>query len=45
MTEGEVLEFHSGSATESASENGDDGTHILKHAQNTMALNPKTLDS
>jgi hypothetical protein len=29
---------------ESAGDSGDDGTHLLKHAENTMAANPKTLD-
>jgi len=25
-------------------ENGDDEAHMFKHAENTMAVNPKTLD-
>src|SRR5271169_3626189 len=44
MTKSEVLQFHNGSATESAGESGDDGTHMFKHAENTMAVNLKTLD-
>ena len=44
MTESEVLQFQNGPTTESAGNNGDDGTHMLKHAENTMAANPKTLD-
>ena len=44
MTESEVLQFHDGSATESASNRRDDGTQMLRHAENTMAVDPKTLD-
>jgi hypothetical protein len=44
MTKGEVLQFHHRPATESAGQNGDDETHILKHPENTIAVNPKTLD-
>jgi hypothetical protein len=44
MTKSEVLQFHNGSATESAGERRDDGTHMFKHAENTMAANPKTLE-
>jgi hypothetical protein len=44
MTECEVLQFHHRPATEPAGENGDDETHVFKHAGNTMAVNPKTLD-
>jgi hypothetical protein len=29
---------------ESAGNSRDDGTQMLKHAENTMAVNPKTLD-
>jgi hypothetical protein len=43
MTESEVLQFHNGSATEARGERRDDGTRMLKHAENTMAVNPKTL--
>jgi hypothetical protein len=41
MTKSEVLQFHNGSATESAGERRDNGTHMFKHAENTMAANPK----
>jgi hypothetical protein len=44
MTESEVLQFHHRPATESAGERPDDGTRMLEHAENTMAVNPKTLD-
>jgi len=38
MTKSEVLQFHNGSATESAGERRDDGTRMLKHAENTVAV-------
>jgi hypothetical protein len=44
MTESEVLQFHHRPATESAGDRPDDGTRMLEHAENTMAVNPKTLD-
>jgi hypothetical protein len=46
VTEGEVLQFQNSPATESAGNSRDDGTCILKHAQNTMAADPPpgTLD-
>ena len=44
MTESKVLQLQNGPATQSAGENGDDGTPMFEHAENTMAANPKTLD-
>jgi hypothetical protein len=36
MTEGEVLQFQNRPATESAGKNRDYGTHMLKHAGDTI---------
>ena len=44
MTEGEVLQFQNSPATESADNSRDDGAPMFKHPENTMAVNPKTLD-
>src|ERR1700722_16832773 len=43
MTEGEVLQFQNGPTAEPAGNNRDDGAHMFKHPENTMAVNPKTL--
>jgi len=44
MTEGEVFQFQNRPIAESEGKNRDDGTHELKHAENTTAAHPKTLD-
>ena len=44
MTESKVLQFQNRPATESAGKNRDYGTHMLKHAGDTTAARPKTLD-
>ena len=44
MTEGEVLQFHHRPATESAGKPRDDRSLELKHAGDTTAAHPKTLD-
>jgi putative transposase len=44
VTEGEVFQFQNRPTAESAGKNRDDGTHELKHAENTTAAHPKTLD-
>ena len=44
VTEGEVLQFQNGPTAETASNSRDDGTRMSKHAQNTMAAEPETLD-
>ena len=45
VTEGEVIQFQNRPTAESEGKNPDDGTHELKHAENTTAAHPKTLDS
>jgi hypothetical protein len=40
----EVLQFQNSPATESADNSRDDGAPMFKHPENTMAVNPKTLD-
>jgi hypothetical protein len=44
VTEGEVLQFQNGPTAETAGNSRDDGTRMFKHAQNTMAAEPETLD-
>jgi hypothetical protein len=44
VTEGEGFQFHNRPTAESEGKNRDDGTHELKHAENTTAAHPKTLD-
>jgi hypothetical protein len=44
MTESEVLQFQNGPTAETAGNSRDDGTRMFKHTQNTMVVNPKTLD-
>ena len=44
MTERKVLQFQNGPTAKPADNSGDDGLHMFKHAENTMAANPKTLD-
>jgi hypothetical protein len=44
VTEGEVFQFQNGPTAESEGKNRDDGTHEFKHAGDTTAAHPKTLD-
>jgi hypothetical protein len=44
MMESKVLQFQNGPATESARNNGDDGTQVLEHTSDTTTVLPKTLD-
>jgi hypothetical protein len=44
VTEGEVLQFQNRPTAESPRKNGDDGAHDLKHAGDTTAVHPKSLD-
>jgi hypothetical protein len=44
VTEGKVLQFQNSPTAETARNGRDDGTRMFKHAQNTMAAEPKTLD-
>ena len=44
MTESEVLQFKNGPTAESAGNNGDNGTQVLKHTGDTTTVLPKTLD-
>ncbi len=44
VTESEVFQFKNGSTAEPAGNSHDYGTPMLKHPENTMAVNPKTPD-